>query len=45
MEETMPIYVYGAGGSSIVNLQQQVAKIGSLPLLDENWHTQGTQKQ
>jgi hypothetical protein len=34
-----------AGGSSFANLQQRVAKIGSPPLLDENWRTQGTRKQ
>ncbi len=32
----------GAGGSSFANLQQRAAKIGSPPLLDENWRTQGT---
>ncbi len=39
------IHQCGAGGSSYANLQQRVAIIGSLPLLDENWCTQGTQKQ
>jgi hypothetical protein len=34
-----------AGGSSFANLQQRVAIIGSPPLLDENWRTQGTRKQ
>ncbi len=32
-------------GSSTVNSQQRVAIIGSLPLLDGNWWTQGTRKQ
>jgi hypothetical protein len=34
-----------AGGSSFANLQQREAIIGSPPLLDEIWRTQGTQKQ
>ncbi len=32
-------------GSSVVNSQQRVAIIGSPPLLDGNWRTQGTRKQ
>jgi hypothetical protein len=32
-------------GSSIANPQQRVAIIGSPPLLDGNWLTQGTRKQ
>ncbi len=32
-------------GSSIANSQQRVAIIGSPPLLDGNWRTQGTRKQ
>jgi hypothetical protein len=31
-----------ASGSSLVNLQQRVAIIGSPPLLDVSWRTQGT---
>jgi hypothetical protein len=33
----------GASGSSLANLQQRVAIIGSPPLLDVIWRTQGTQ--
>ncbi len=33
----------GAFGSSLANLQQRVAIIGSPPLLDVTWRTQGTQ--
>jgi hypothetical protein len=32
-------------GSSIANPQQRVAIVGSTPLLDGNWRTQGTRKQ
>ncbi len=33
----------GASGSSLANLQQRVAIIGSPPPLDVTWRTQGTQ--
>jgi hypothetical protein len=42
---TRPLGHCGAGGSSIMNLQQREAIIGSPPLLEENWRTQGTRKQ
>jgi hypothetical protein len=35
----------GASGSSLANLQQRVVIIGSPPLLDVIWRTQGTRKQ
>jgi hypothetical protein len=39
------LLIFVALGSSIANSQQRVAIIGSPPLLDGNWRTQGTRKQ